>query len=153
MDSAGPVIPSVPDGHQGVEEGVGQHRETAEGGAIDVSKFWQHQGVADWQQLEGARVGEMGIGWYALELEVPADWKGRPLYMWFNSDESARVWVNGELVRERNEGSPQVRWHTPSLAPLTGALKPGERNTIVLRVYNSAQAGGLWRGVRVLEPK
>lgn len=95
----------------------------------------------------------MGIGWYALKLDVPADWKGRELFLWFTSDEDAWVYVNGTLVRERNEGSPQVRRHTPSLAALSAALKPGQSNEIVVRVYNGAQAGGLWRGVRVLEPK
>jgi hypothetical protein len=121
--------------------------------AIDVRKFWQQQGEQDWVQLEGPRVGMMGIGWYALKLDVPADWNGRALYLWFNSDEDAMIWVNGTLVRVRDEGGPSVRWHTPSLAPLKEALKPGQQNEIVARVYNMAQAGGLWRGVRIIEPK
>jgi len=56
-------------------------------------------------------------------------------------------------VRLRDEGSPYSRWYVPALAPLSEALHPGETNTIVARVYNLEQAGGLWRGVRVLEPK
>jgi len=120
---------------------------------INVQKFWQQQGVQDWVQLEGPRVGMMGIGWYAQVVAVPPDWRDRDLCLWFNSDEDAMVWVNDQLVRVRDEGPPTVRWHTPSLAPLKHALEPGEKNEIVVRVYNMGQAGGLWRGVRVIEPK
>jgi hypothetical protein len=119
---------------------------------IDVEKFWQQQGRSEWQDLEGPRVGMQGIGWYHLGFKVPEGWEGRELFLWFNSDEDARVYVNGQLVRHRNEGAAVERWHTPSLAPLSDAVKPGRINHIVFRVYNSAQAGGLWRGLMVLEP-
>ncbi len=120
---------------------------------IDVKKMWQEQGNPDWVELEGARIGYMGVGWYALTFEVPKDWAGRKLYLWFTCDEDGAVWVNGKKVRERDEGSNASRWFVPTLAPLTDVLRPGESNTIVVRVYNSQQGGGLWRGVRVLEPK
>lgn len=118
---------------------------------IDVTKFWQQQGRAEWQDLEGSRVGMEGIGWYALSFDVPSAWVGKRLYLWFVCDEEAIVWVNGVETRVRNEGSTIRRWLVPALAPLT-ELKPGD-NTVVLRVFNAALAGGLWNGVRIVERK
>ena len=114
-------------------------------------QFWQEQGVSDWIELEGSRIGEMGIGWYAMTIEAPADWKARDLYMWFVSDEEAHVWRNGKLIRHRDQGS--AGWSTPTLAVMRQALIPGAKNVIVVRVYNESQAGGMWRAVRVVEPK
>lgn len=138
----------------GIKEGWSEPgRDRAGWQPIDTRKFWQRQGVTDWVQLEGMRVGDMGIGWYDLQLDIPENWAGRDLYLWFRCDEEAMVWVNGRLVRVRDEGPPSVRWNVPSLAPLKGALKPGERNEVVVRVMNVGLAGGLWDGVRVMEPK
>jgi len=120
---------------------------------IDVNKFWQKQGNPDWFELEGPRPGSMGIGWYALTLDIPADWKDRQLYLHFTVDDHAMVWANGRLVRVRDEGAGQNRWDTPTLAPLKESLKPGEANEVVIRVYNADQAGGLWRGLRIVEAK
>ena len=69
------------------------------------------------------------------------------------SDRGDGEYANGVLVRHRNEGPTNVRWHTPSLAPLSAELKVGQSNEIVVRILNMVLAGGLWRGVRVVEPK
>lgn len=118
---------------------------------IDVTKMWQQQGRTDWQELEGSRVGQEGIGWYAYTLDATEADLNKKLYLWFICDEEALVWVNGQLVRTREEGSMLVRWTVPALAPLTG-LKAG-KNTIVIRILNLALGGGIWNKVQIVTPK
>jgi hypothetical protein len=119
---------------------------------IDPQRFWQQQGQPDWLNLEGAQIGALGLGWYARRLTVPADWAGRPLYLWFKVDEEAMIWLDGRLVRLRNDGPTQERWNVPSLVDLGPALTPGDHE-LVFRVFNEAMAGGLWQGVRIITPK
>ncbi len=119
---------------------------------IDTQTFWQRQGNPDWIDLEGAQIGALGIGWYARALEVPESWGNRSLYLWFKVDEDAMVWIDGKLVRIRNEGSMQERWNVPTIIELSPHLSPGTHQ-LVIRVFNDAMAGGLWQGVRIIERK
>jgi len=119
---------------------------------IDVSKVWLDDGNSALVDEQGKPITFLSAGWYSLQLDVPQEWAGRDLYLWFTCDEDAAVWVNGTLVKVRDEGDIS-RWSVPSLAPLSAALQPCKTNTIVIRTHNTKDAGGLWRGVRILEPK
>lgn len=118
---------------------------------IGVQTYWPYQGVVPWQGFEGPRLSLMGVGWYALDFEAPADWADRDLYLWLQADDEALVYLNGVLIHRRDQGEPKQRASTPTIAPLTDALRPGDRNTLVIRVYNAEGAGGLIKGVRVVE--
>lgn len=120
---------------------------------IEVTKEWDVPNPVKWQGHEGRRLSMMGLGWYVLRTEVPAGWKGEDLYLWLNPDEDAMVFVNGELVRQRDEGDVVLRADTPTLAPLSEYLRPGEVNTIAIRVFNLQGPGGLKGGIRVVKPK
>jgi beta-galactosidase/beta-glucuronidase len=57
-------------------------------------------------RLSGLSAAEYkGAGWYEREFTVPAAWTGQRVYLHFGAvDWQARVWVNGKLVAEHENG-------------------------------------------------
>ena len=71
------------------------------------------------------------IGWYRREADLPAEWKGKTLWLHIGAaDWEARVWVNGSEVGTHRGG------YTPLEFDITGAAKAGSQATIVVRVYD-----------------
>ncbi len=87
-----------------------------------------------------------GYGWYRFTVDVPAEAAGRPARLHLGGViNEAWVWVNGEYAGHR----PWLLWWAgrkplEMSADLTGKLKPGP-NLIAVRVWNSAEIGGLLR--------
>jgi beta-galactosidase/beta-glucuronidase len=89
----------------------------------------------------------LGALWYRLEVEVPAKAKGKKVFLYAPAVESeAWVWVNGKFIGHREYHEAYER-PNPIDMDVTAALKPGEKNSVVVRVHTSlnasAQAGGL----------
>ena len=89
-----------------------------------------------------------GIGWYATEQSMPAEFEGREIYLYFGAvDESCWVYVNGQLAgehifRESND------WNTPFEIRIDPFLDPAQnRQQIRVRVEDRSGAGGLWKRV------
>ena len=111
---------------------------------MEIGKFWDEQGVE-----------YTGDAWYRLAwdvppIEIPA---GTKVALWFGAaDETATVWVNGVLAGKHDEGADLGGDKRFSI-DVTGKVKPCERNVIVVRVGNTALAGGLWKSVRLAVSK
>ncbi len=107
---------------------------------MEIGKFWDEQGVR-----------YQGVAWYRLAWDVPAVTlppKSR-LQLWFGAvDEVATVWVNGVKAGVHNE-PPDLGWEKRFSIDVTGRLKPGETNTIVVKVGNDVLAGGIWKSVKL----
>jgi hypothetical protein len=94
-----------------------------------------------------------GTGWYRQTINPPADIASKKhLYMFFGAvDEEAFVYINGEYAFERSfksTGQPgEVIWNQPFLFDVKGIIKPGQPNTITVKVNNMANAGGIWQPV------
>ncbi|MCC7350904.1 MAG: PD40 domain-containing protein [Phycisphaerales bacterium] len=102
---------------------------------IEIGRFWGDQGGT-------------GAGWYRRDVDIPKLPAGRRIYLHFGGvDEQLQLWIDGRLICEYNQG-PEG-WDKPFAIDLTEQLKPGRRN-FVMRVYNSAKAGGIWKPVNVL---
>jgi hypothetical protein len=75
----------------------------------------------------------VGPAWYRRTVQIPFDWANRDITLtleriiW-----ESRVWVNGREVT----GEPQISLTTPHRFDLTSWLKPGQENTITLRIDN-----------------
>lgn len=127
------------------DEGIGEHwfapdLDLSGWRDMKIGQFWDEQG------LEYA-----GYAWYRLEWEVPAYQAptGARVVLWFGAaDETAAVWVNGVKVGGHDIG-PDVGWDKRFPIVVTRALRPGERNTIAVRVHNSTLAGGLWKPIKL----
>jgi len=107
---------------------------------IEIGKFWDEQGLR-----------YTGDAWYRVTWTAPAA-TGAPtakLYLWFGAiDETATVWVNGGKVGGHHE-PPDIGWTQRFAVPVTGRLRLGEPNTIVVKVGNSTLAGGIWKSVKL----
>ena len=66
--------------------------------------------------------------------------------------ETAVVWVNG-IQAGSHEEPPETVWCERFPIEVTGKIKFGETNTIVVKVHNSALAGGIWKPVRLAVAK
>jgi len=80
-----------------------------------------------------------GVGWYRLKFDAPNDWKDKQVSIEFegvyhNSD----VWLNGVHLGFHPYG------YTTFFYDLTPHLKPGQKNTIAVRVDNSKHINSRW---------
>ncbi|HOX37895.1 MAG TPA: glycoside hydrolase family 2 TIM barrel-domain containing protein [Candidatus Brocadiia bacterium] len=81
-----------------------------------------------------------GVAWYSRTVDIPAEWKGRRVWLCFGAvDWSAKAWVNGKQVGEHVGG------YTPFAFDITDAAAPGQKAAVVLRVEDTSapeQPGG-----------
>ena len=103
------------------------------------AKGWAPVSVTKWLPIKGGRV----TAWERAEVTVPAELKGRRVFLRFGAvDFDATVWVNGQYVT-RHSG-----WLDPFVGEITRVMRPGAKNLIVVRVENPVQApGGIYKGV------
>jgi len=83
-----------------------------------------------------------GHGWYRTVVDVPAKFNGREVRFTGEAINEAWVWVNGEYVGHK----PHVIWwmgQSDFELDVTKAIRPGQKNTIAIRVWNDAEIGGL----------
>jgi hypothetical protein len=72
-------------------------------------------------------------GWYRKSVGIPPEWAGRALFLRFGAvNYHCWVWVNGVLVGEHEGG------YTPFQFRVDDAMRPGEENSIVVKVVHPA---------------
>ena len=106
---------------------------------LEIGKFWDEQGVQF-----------TGNAWYRVAWDTPQfDAAGKDVWLWFGAvDETAVVWVNGVKAGAHDEGA-DYGWDKRFAIKVTGLLKPGAPNVIVVQVGNEALAGGIWKNVKM----
>jgi hypothetical protein len=110
---------------------------------------WRRARVTEPFYAQGYRDREgypyMGAMWYRFEVSVPASAKGSKVRLYVPAIETeAWAWVNGTFVGHRPYREAYQRPNEVDL-DVTAALKPGQKNCIVLRLHtglNAAQAAG-----------
>ena len=76
-----------------------------------------------------------GAAWYEREFTVPAEWEGLAPILHFGAvDWHARVWINGRLAAEHDNG------YLPFAIDLRPYVQPGETATVTVRAYDIADA-------------
>ena len=83
-----------------------------------------------------------GVAWYWREFDAPVAWKGQTVRLRFEgAAETARVWVNGDLMGDHADGV------TPFEFDVTKSVHPGAKNLIAVRLVGNGKMGaGLWQG-------
>ena len=106
---------------------------------IEIGKPWEEQGFD----------GYDGIGWYRRTFEMPP----RPsasmtVELCFDAvDEEAWVWINGKYVGQHADGP--AGWNKPFRFRVDDEIVWGGENLLTVRVNDSCDVGGIWRGVRL----
>jgi sialate O-acetylesterase len=103
--------------------------------AFDVSS-WSTMKIPGYWDDNGLK-GVNGVVWFRKDIEVPASMTGRPVKLLLGRivDQDS-VFVNGRFAGTVGYQYPPRRYELPA-----GMLQPG-KNTIVVRVINSAGRGG-----------
>ena len=93
-----------------------------------------------------------GHGWYRAVVDVPANFKGREFRLTGEGINEVWVWVNGQYIGHRKH---VIWWMGQSDFELdvTKAIRPGQKNTIAIRVWNDAEIGGLLNRGFLWSPK
>ena len=67
-----------------------------------------------------------GRAWYQREVEIPASWKGQPIYLFLERTKPSEVYVDGKLIGSSNDIS------TPQVYNLSSALTTGSHNLSIM---------------------
>ncbi len=89
-----------------------------------------------------------GIAWYAQAISIPADWKGRKIYLCFGAvDESCEVFVNGRKAGEHLYQKPDD-WCTAFFIQIDSCVNWNmAEQRIFVRVEDRGGNGGIWKRV------
>ena len=67
-----------------------------------------------------------GRAWYQREVEIPASWKNKPVYLFLERTKPSEVYVDGQLVGSSNDIS------TPQVFMLPKTLAPGKHRLAIM---------------------
>lgn len=90
-----------------------------------------------------------GVAWYRLHFRAPIKpTKISAVDLAFDGvDEAAWVWLNGEFIGSHDIG--KAGWNKPFQLDVTKEIRWDAENELVVRVFDSASAGGIWKPVRL----
>ncbi len=102
---------------------------------FDVSTDHQRWSSVDaprsWDTFEPSLWGYEGVGWYSIALPAELARTNSVQQLRFGRiNYHSKVWLNGELLAENTNG------YLPFLADVTGKLRAGAPNVLVIRVDN-----------------
>lgn len=105
---------------------------------ISVGRTWESQG----HEYDG-------VAWYRVSFALPhKPARVTAVDLAFDGvDEGAWVWLNGEYIGSHDIG--KAGWNKPFQLDVTQEIRWGGQNLLVVRVVDSAAAGGIWKPVRV----
>ena len=105
---------------------------------IKTNATWEAQGHGKYD----------GVGWYRTRFNVPAELKGKRIYLHFAGvDEDPKVFVNGKFSGERvGVKLWDKEWH----CEITGQVKFGAVNDLIIKVLDRAYAGGIYKAVHLV---
>lgn len=96
-----------------------------------------------------------GVAWYACEVNIPADWKGkRDILVYFGAvDEAADVWLNSKKVGSHPFVKPKD-WETPFTMDITKLIDWSVKTQyLAVKVTDNQGAGGIWKRVYIVSKK
>lgn len=101
-------------------------------------------------KLRTGRTGALpatGVGWYRRKLHLPADQKGKRVYVEFDGVMSnAQVYLNGQYIGGRPYG------YSSFSLDLTGLFSFGKDNVLAVRVENKPEMSRFYTGAGIYRP-
>lgn len=106
---------------------------------IDLPHDWSIEGTLSPTLASCTGYLPGGIAWYRKKLEIPAELKGKKVFIYFEGVYNrSTVYLNGQLLGFRPNGYVSFAYD------LTPYLKPGESNVLAVRVDHSQYADSRW---------
>ncbi len=155
-----PTLPPLPLTTAGVKKPVISLNGTWKLNAHPPSRFWSNLlDPASWADIQvpgcttnrGFTIQEDQEYAYRTEIEIPSDWTGKRIWLRFDGVTGlARLWVNGEYVREHYGGF--TSWY----ADITALVSPGQKARVTVGVTDKPREispfnlGGIIRDVRLI---
>ncbi|MBP5530997.1 MAG: HEAT repeat domain-containing protein [Lentisphaeria bacterium] len=125
-------------------DGIGHERDYFAVGFDDGK--WAVLGVGNWEE-QGFKNYD-GFAWYRIVFEAPPKGDCNAVELNFGGvDEEAWVWLNGVYVGQHAVG--QRGWNETFQLDVTEEIRWGERNVLVVRVFDSKLGGGIWKPVKL----
>ena len=119
--------------------------------SISVNQPWESQNSKQVSpQLKERMKNYNGTGYYAVGAAVPREWKNKgKVKIFFNAvDESATVYLNGQLCGSHIFRPGSDDWKTPFEIDVTAAVDWGKSlQNLVVKVDDSSGQGGIWKPV------
>ena len=102
---------------------------------LDAGTRWEEQGYRDLD----------GFGWYRKNVDVPANWNGKEVWLKIEGvNDAYELFINGESVSYFGEANISVA-SRPTFTEISKNLKYGASNLIAIQVNDWGNSGGLWR--------
>jgi hypothetical protein len=106
---------------------------------VDLPHDWSIEGTLSPSLASCTGYLPGGIAWYRKKLEIPADFTGKKVFIYFEGIYNrSSVYVNGQLLGYRPNGYVSFAYD------LTPYLKTGGTNTLAVRVDHSQYADSRW---------
>ena len=117
---------------------------------VRTDAHWEQQKYLKDEAFKAQLENYDGIAYYGQLLAVPAEWKGKEIFLVFGAvDESAWVYVNGKFAGSHVFASDND-WKTPFAIPITEQIDWNQpKQTVTVRVEDKTGLGGIWRPVRL----
>lgn len=124
--------------------------DTTDWRQLKVTRTWEVQGLED-----EVGHGYDGVGWYRIETEMAGDFAGRTIKLNFGGAFGRMlIWVNGTFVEYKGFKRPYYShaYNQNFDIDVTEAVAPGVNNTIIIRLDNEIDWGGIYRRVFLWSP-
>lgn len=117
--------------------------------AIETTRCWEGQGYQD----ENLR-GYDGFAWYRTRFDVPAEFEGRRFMLFVGGlNNQGWFWVNGGIAGHQPYHAFWRRWEYHHEIDISGQVRVGTQNELVVRVKNDYNFGGIFRRCFVYAPR
>jgi hypothetical protein len=125
--------------------------------AFDDSAWGTHSTYLLWDQQEpfedAAGHDWDGYGWYRGTFSLDASLAGKPLRFWCGGlSNEGWVWINGKYAGHKSHALWWMHPHDFEL-DVSALVKPGQVNTIAIRVLSDSELGGVYRRGFFYTPK
>jgi hypothetical protein len=124
---------------------------------VEAGWFRKNHDRKDWMKVSAGqnwqefKKGYYGDAWYAKEITVPVESKGKQLELLFAGvDEDCWVYVNEKQVFSRKAGKMGELWDKPIRVDISEALQYGASNFLAVRVHKEAYQTGIYKPVKLM---
>ena len=109
---------------------------------------WEKQGYGMKKYPENNTDGYNGLAWYRTSITIPAKHKGQKAWLKLGAvDESCVAWFNDKKIGSYDyfTANDPDGWLKAKVFEISGLIKYGEANSVVVMVSDKTGAGGIWK--------